>query len=102
VSELEASQIQYTWVAIAYMLTQTAGQPLYGKISDLIGRKVHNFKKSVMLVFKTIVAACALREHVCLLCWFIIEWRIKGKPALSLVWLSLADARTVHHMADFI
>ena len=49
-------------------------------------------KKSGMLVFKTIVAACALREHVCLLCWFIIEWRIKGKPALSHIWLSLAYA----------
>ena len=40
VNQLEASQIQYTWVAVAYMLTQTAGQPLYGKLSDLIGRKV--------------------------------------------------------------
>ena len=40
VSELGALQDQYTWVAVAYMLTQTAGQPLYGKFSDLIGRKV--------------------------------------------------------------
>jgi len=40
VSELGAPQDQYTWVAVAYMLTQTAGQPLYGKFSDLIGRKV--------------------------------------------------------------
>jgi MFS family permease len=41
-SELHASQTQYTWVGVAYMLTQTAFQPLYGKISDLIGRKVSN------------------------------------------------------------
>lgn len=37
-SDLSASQIQYTWVGVAYMLTQTAFQPLYGKISDLVGR----------------------------------------------------------------
>ena len=40
VSELGASQNQYTWVGVSYMLTQTALQPLYGKISDLAGRKV--------------------------------------------------------------
>ncbi|KAF8922281.1 major facilitator superfamily domain-containing protein [Mucidula mucida] len=38
--EFDASQTQYTWVAVAYMLTQTAFQPLYGRISDLVGRKV--------------------------------------------------------------
>jgi len=40
-SDLEASPIQYTWVGVAYMLTQTAFQPLYGRASDLVGRKVH-------------------------------------------------------------
>ncbi|KAF9036500.1 amino acid permease ScVBA-like protein [Hymenopellis radicata] len=38
--EFNASQTQYTWVAVAYMLTQTAFQPLYGRISELVGRKV--------------------------------------------------------------
>ncbi|KAF9243867.1 major facilitator superfamily domain-containing protein [Melanogaster broomeanus] len=38
-SDLVASQSQYTWVGVAYMLTQTACQPLYGKLSDLVGRK---------------------------------------------------------------
>lgn len=28
-----------TWVATAYLLTTTAAQPLYGKISDIIGRR---------------------------------------------------------------
>lgn len=39
-SDLGATQNQYTWVGVAYMLTQTACQPLYGRISDLVGRKV--------------------------------------------------------------
>ena len=31
---------QYSWVVTSYMLTSTIGVPLFGKISDLIGRKV--------------------------------------------------------------
>jgi MFS family permease len=41
------------------MLTQTAGQPLYGKISDLVGRKVHLsllcFKRVLRLMVSQIV-----------------------------------------------
>ena len=29
----------YSWVITAYLLTSTASTPLYGKISDLYGRK---------------------------------------------------------------
>jgi len=39
-SDLKASPIQYSWVGVAYMLTQTAFQPLHGRVSDLVGRKV--------------------------------------------------------------
>ncbi|KAJ7919085.1 amino acid permease ScVBA-like protein [Mycena leptocephala] len=39
-SELNITQNEYSWVGIAYMLTQTAFQPLYGRISDLVGRKL--------------------------------------------------------------
>ena len=31
---------EYTWVVTAYLLTSTASTPLYGKISDLYGRRV--------------------------------------------------------------
>lgn len=39
-SDLNANATQYTWVGVAYLLTQTAFQPLYGRISDIVGRKV--------------------------------------------------------------
>ncbi|PFH47894.1 hypothetical protein AMATHDRAFT_66575 [Amanita thiersii Skay4041] len=36
----ELNQLQNTsWIATAYMLTQTSFQPLYGKLSDIFGRK---------------------------------------------------------------
>lgn len=31
---------EYTWVVTAYLLTSTASTPLYGKVSDLYGRRV--------------------------------------------------------------
>lgn len=37
------------------MLTQTAGQPLYGKFSDLIDRKVSRNKVIVKVVFKSLL-----------------------------------------------
>ncbi|KAF5384728.1 hypothetical protein D9757_006210 [Collybiopsis confluens] len=39
-SDLNASPSQYTWVGVAYLLTQTAFQPIYGRISDVFGRMV--------------------------------------------------------------
>ncbi|GJJ09461.1 hypothetical protein Clacol_003684 [Clathrus columnatus] len=38
-SELNASSSQYSWVGVAYMLTQTACQPIYPIFSRLLGRK---------------------------------------------------------------
>ena len=41
----------YTWVTTAYLLTSTASTPIYGKISDLFGRKrVFQFAIVVFLV----------------------------------------------------
>jgi len=111
VSELGASQYQYTWVAVAYMLTQTAGQPLYGKFSDLIGRKVGKLfffpkkARSGRFVLNTAVPGGPLHEHVCLLHRFSIMWHIKGELThiascliisfiivQSITWLILARA----------
>lgn len=37
-SELDQSHL-VTWIAVSYLLTSTAFQPLYGKTSDILGRK---------------------------------------------------------------
>ena len=70
-SQFGASQLEYTWVGVSYMLTQTAFQPLYGKLSDLIGRKVcvpgsldslrHN-----LIVF---IIAGSVHEYADICCW---------------------------------
>src|SRR5215468_11549939 len=39
VAELQGFE-HYAWVTTAYMLTSTAGVPIFGKLSDLFGRKL--------------------------------------------------------------
>lgn len=48
--QFEASQNEYTWVSVVYMLTQTAFQPLYGKLSDLVGRRVSSLDALVSMI----------------------------------------------------
>jgi hypothetical protein len=63
-SELGATQSEYTWVGVAYMLTQTACQPLHGRISDLVGRKVCRYS------YHTTVPI------ICLFCFRIFYTRV--------------------------
>ena len=48
----------YTWVVTAYLLTSTAATPLYGKISDLYGRRpVFQFATVVFLLGSALAGA---------------------------------------------
>lgn len=40
VSELEGSQTGYTWVVVATLLTMTATTPIWGKLADLVSKKI--------------------------------------------------------------
>ena len=74
------------------MLTQTACQPLYGKFSDLIGRKVREPPKNhTIFVLRNTGPGCPLHEHVNLFYWFPFVWHIQGNPnhAISCLVLSL-------------
>ncbi|KAF8213426.1 major facilitator superfamily domain-containing protein [Mycena galopus ATCC 62051] len=60
--ELNITQNEYSWVGIAYMLTQTAFQPLYGRISDLVGRKVVLYIS--MFIFSLGSLLCAVAQNI--------------------------------------
>ncbi|TFK20136.1 MFS general substrate transporter [Coprinopsis marcescibilis] len=87
--DLTASQFQYTWVGVAYMLTQTAFQPLYGRISDLVGRKT--ILHVSILIFCIGSALCGAAQS--------IEWLIAaralagigGGGIVSAVWVITAE-----------
>lgn len=98
-SEFNASQIQYTWVGVAYMLTQTAFQPLYGRISDLVGRK--NVLYSSISIFAIGSLLCGVARS--------IEWLIAaralagigGGGIVSSVWVITAEIVDVQHRAKW-
>ncbi|RDB17436.1 Vacuolar membrane amino acid uptake transporter fnx2 [Hypsizygus marmoreus] len=52
----ELNQLQNTsWIATAYMLTMTSFQPLYGKLSDIFGRKA-----CLLFAYTTFAIGCLL------------------------------------------
>ncbi|KAJ7785953.1 amino acid permease ScVBA-like protein [Mycena metata] len=112
-SDLNLTQNEYSWVGIAYMLTQTAFQPLYGRISDLVGRKLVLYCS--MFVFALGSLLCATAQNIKMLLaaraiagigaggivgsvWTItaeivrLEDRAKWSQALSITWSCSAVA----------
>ncbi|KZT40107.1 MFS general substrate transporter [Sistotremastrum suecicum HHB10207 ss-3] len=70
IASLHASEAQYSWPGIAYLLSQTALQPLYPRLSDIAGRKT--------VLFWSIT-------------FFLLGSLLCG-AAQSMVWLALARA----------
>ncbi|KAK7064518.1 major facilitator superfamily domain-containing protein [Favolaschia claudopus] len=103
-SELHITENAYSWVGIAYMLTQTAFQPLYGRISDLVGRK--SVLYSSMFIFSLgsllLLAARAVAGigggGIVSSVWVItseivpVQSRAKWSQALSITWSCSAIA----------
>ncbi|KAH7915108.1 major facilitator superfamily domain-containing protein [Hygrophoropsis aurantiaca] len=88
-SDLKASQSQYTWVGVAYMLTQTACQPLYGRLSDLIGRK--NLMYTSMMVFALGSLLCGASKSI--MCLILARGLagLGGGGIVSSVWVITAE-----------
>ncbi|MBU3692372.1 MAG: MFS transporter [Candidatus Nanopelagicaceae bacterium] len=73
----------YTWVVTAYLLTSTASTPLYGKISDLYGRRpVYQFSIIVFLIGSFLAGASTSMEQL------IITRAIQGIGAGGLMGLT--------------
>ncbi|TFK57496.1 MFS general substrate transporter [Heliocybe sulcata] len=88
-SDLHASHNQYTWVGVAYLLTQTACQPLYGRISDLVGRKCILYCS--ILIFALGSLLCGIAQNII---WLIAARGlagIGGGGIVSAVWIITAE-----------
>ncbi|KZV77583.1 MFS general substrate transporter [Peniophora sp. CONT] len=89
VKTYSASQAQYTWVGVSYMLTQTACQPLYGKLSDLAGRKFVLFSSIAIFAFGSLL--CGVAQSIT---WLIIARGLSGIGGggiVSCVWIITAE-----------
>lgn len=59
---------KYAWVATAYLLTSAVATPLYGKISDMYGRK--KIFQSAIIIFLIGSALCGLSQNMTQLIFF--------------------------------
>lgn len=59
---------KYSWVATAYLLTSAVSTPLYGKISDMYGRK--KIFQSAIVIFLVGSALCGLSQNMTELIFF--------------------------------
>lgn len=59
---------KYSWVATAYLLTSAVATPLYGKISDMYGRK--KIFQSAIIIFLIGSALCGLSQNMTQLIFF--------------------------------
>ncbi len=84
VSDLEGNDV-YVWAFTAYLLTATISGPIYGKLSDLIGRRpVFLFGVSVFLIGSLL---CGLSQEM----WQFLLFRgVQGLGAGALFPISLA------------
>ncbi|WP_217617281.1 MFS transporter, partial [Cellulomonas sp. GbtcB1] len=55
-SDLKGSQSSYTWVVTATLLTTTNTTPIWGKLADLVNRKLHI---QIALVISVLSSAAA-------------------------------------------
>ncbi|TCD70655.1 hypothetical protein EIP91_002376 [Steccherinum ochraceum] len=98
-SKFDASQVEYTWVGVSYMLTQTALQPLYGKLSDLIGRQTVLYSSMSIFVIGSMLCGCAQS-----MMWLILARAlagIGGGGIVSLVWTITSEIVDVHSRAKW-
>src|SRR5579864_459002 len=54
--------LHLSWVVTAYLLTNTAAAPIYGKLSDLYGRR--RLLQFAIVVFTLSSAACGLAQNM--------------------------------------
>ncbi|KAI0647025.1 MFS amino acid permease [Trametes meyenii] len=64
---------EYSWVGTAYLLASSALSPLYGKISDIIGRKLVLYTSIVIFLFGS--ALCGAAQNMI---WLVVCRAVQG------------------------
>ncbi|KAG8857156.1 hypothetical protein FRB91_011701 [Serendipita sp. 411] len=73
VAELHGTQNEYAWVPVAYLLTQTACQPLYGKLADVFGRRPVIYASTITFLIGSALCGAAQSMR-----WLIIARGLSG------------------------
>ncbi|KZP00925.1 MFS amino acid permease [Calocera viscosa TUFC12733] len=89
--DLGSTASDYSWVGVSYMLAQTAFMPIYGKTSDLFGRKPVLY--SCIIVFLGASALCGAAQSMI---WLIVCRAVQGMGGGGVI------ALTVTVMSDIV
>ncbi len=81
--------LHLSWVVTAYLLTNTAAAPIYGKLSDLYGRR--KLLQFAIVVFTLSSAACGLAQSMGMLIAARVCQGIGGGGLFSLGQAAIAD-----------
>ncbi|KAJ7596686.1 amino acid permease ScVBA-like protein [Mycena floridula] len=98
-SDLTANQAQYTWVGVSYMLTQTAFQPLYGRISDLVGRKRVLYTSITIFAIGSLL--CGAARNITMLIASRALAGVGGGGIVSSVWVITSEIVPVQNRAKW-
>lgn len=79
----------YTWVSTSYLLTSTAATPLFGKFSDLYGRK--QFTQFAIVIFLLGSLLCSLAQSMTMLVFARAVQGIGSGGAMAMSFIVIAD-----------
>lgn len=98
-TDLNASAASYSWIASSYLLAATAVIPLYGRLSDLVGRKW--LLLFAIFLFLLGSGLCAAAQDA----GFLIAWRavsgLGGGGIIGLVQVTTSDLVPLNRRAAF-
>ena len=80
---------KYSWVATSYLLTSAIATPLYGKISDMFGRK--KIFQSAIIIFLIGSALCGISQNIDQLIFFRGLQGIGAGGLMTLVFAIIGD-----------
>ncbi len=78
-----------SWIASAYLLSSTATTPIYGKLSDLYGRKA--LLQTALVIFFLTSALCALATTLNQLILFRVLQGLGGGGLMAMAHATIAD-----------
>lgn len=98
-ADLNASASSYSWVASAYLLAATGVIPLYGRVSDLIGRK----PLLLVAIFLFLLGSglCAAAQNATWLCICRAVQGLGGGGVIGMVQTVTSDLVPLHRRAAF-
>jgi len=99
-SELGAGTDKITWIVTSYLITMAATMPLYGRLSDMYGRK--NLFEFAIIAFLVGSGLCGVAQNVTQLALFRALQGIGGGGLISLAMTIIGDLFSPRERGKYI